>query len=127
MSCIGETGVIYNPHRRPPRRRSRSRQRSTTYVLILEYHHSTVPDCWGPGFWQLVQRGRRFQLLEALQAKGPRVIVFEVGGIIDMKGEEIEMEEPYLTIAGQTAPNPGITLIRARSQHPRARCHHSTY
>ena len=51
--------------------------------------------------------------LEALETKGPRIIVFEVGGVIDMRGEEIEIEEPYLTVAGQTAPAPGITLIRA--------------
>ena len=50
--------------------------------------------------------------LEALETKGPRVIVFEVGGVIDFRGEEIEIEEPYLTVAGQTAPAPGITLIR---------------
>src|SRR5882757_4194309 len=51
--------------------------------------------------------------LEALETKGPRVIVFEVGGVIDLHGEEIEIDEPFLTIAGQTAPAPGITLIRA--------------
>ncbi len=52
-------------------------------------------------------------LLEALETKGPRIVVFEVGGVIDFRGEEIEIEEPFLTVAGQTAPAPGITLIRA--------------
>ena len=48
----------------------------------------------------------------ALETKGPRIIVFEVGGIIDMGRTEFKIREPNLTIAGQTAPSPGITLIR---------------
>ncbi|HEU4653873.1 MAG TPA: hypothetical protein VFS47_07795, partial [Steroidobacteraceae bacterium] len=38
-------------------------------------------------------------LLEALQAKGPRIVVFEVGGVIDLNRQEIKITEPYLTIA----------------------------
>ena len=50
--------------------------------------------------------------LEAVTTKGPRIVVFEVGGIIDLNRREIALREPFLTIAGQTAPSPGITLIR---------------
>jgi pectate lyase len=51
-------------------------------------------------------------LRAALDAKGPRIIVFEVGGIIDLGRRTISIDEPFLTIAGQTAPSPGITIIR---------------
>ena len=50
-------------------------------------------------------------LREAIDAKGPRVVVFDVSGYIDITLDgEIRIKNPYLTIAGQTAPSPGISL-----------------
>jgi hypothetical protein len=51
-------------------------------------------------------------LRAALEAQGPRIVVFEVGGVIDMGMATWTIDQPFLTIAGQTAPSPGITLIR---------------
>lgn len=48
-------------------------------------------------------------LHEALATPGPRVVVFAVGGVIRVD-DHLTIDEPYLTLAGQTAPEPGITL-----------------
>lgn len=48
----------------------------------------------------------------ALETPGPRIIVFEVGGVIDLNRRTLVVREPFVTIAGQTAPSPGITFIR---------------
>jgi len=61
----------------------------------------TTLDSEGPG-----------SLREAIEADGPRIIVFEVGGVIDLGRKTLKLQNPFVTIAGQTAPSPGITLIR---------------
>ncbi len=50
-------------------------------------------------------------LRAALEAEGPRVVIFEVSGNIDFTPiGSINIKNPYITVAGQTAPSPGITL-----------------
>lgn len=51
-------------------------------------------------------------LREAIEAEGPRIVVFEVGGVIDLGRQTLRLRNPFITIAGQTAPSPGITIIR---------------
>lgn len=47
-------------------------------------------------------------LQAACEAEGPRIVVFEVSGVIE---GEINITHPRITIAGQTAPGAGITIV----------------
>jgi pectate lyase len=45
----------------------------------------------------------------AVEASGPRIVVFRVGGTITTTSH-INVKDPYLTIAGQTAPGEGVQV-----------------
>ena len=51
-------------------------------------------------------------LRAALSTPGARMVVFEVAGQIAIR-EPLVIAEPYVTVAGQTAPSPGITIYGA--------------
>jgi pectate lyase len=45
----------------------------------------------------------------ALEAEGPRIVVFRVGGIVTLTNR-LQITHPFLTVAGQTAPGEGICI-----------------
>lgn len=61
------------------------------------YHVTSLEDS-GPG-----------TLREAVEASGPRTVVFRTGGAIHLKSRLL-IHNPYITIAGQTAPGDGIAV-----------------
>jgi pectate lyase len=48
-------------------------------------------------------------LRAALEASGRRIITFDVAGTISLRGS-IHVKNPYVTVAGETAPRPGISV-----------------
>ena len=60
------------------------------------------------------------------ELKGPRTIVFKVGGYIHLKRAIRVKDDGFITIAGQTAPGDGITITTVNSQESVfifTRCH----
>lgn len=53
-------------------------------------------------------------LRAALEADGPRIVVFRVAGVIHLQSAISLAGHPFVTVAGQTAPGGGITLRGAR-------------
>lgn len=52
-------------------------------------------------------------LRACIEASGPRVCTFAVAGVIRFLGRPPIIRNPYITIAGQTAPGGGITLAHS--------------
>jgi hypothetical protein len=51
-------------------------------------------------------------LRAALETKGPRIILFSVSGTIEAT-KDLTIREPFVTVAGQSAPGDGITIKNA--------------
>jgi pectate lyase len=49
-------------------------------------------------------------LRACVETKGPRTCIFRTGGTITLKKDSLKVTEPFLTIAGETAPGGGIAL-----------------
>ncbi len=54
----------------------------------------------------------RRQLQAAVDIDGPRLVVFETSGTIDLDERRLVVSHDDLYLAGQTAPSPGITFVR---------------
>lgn len=81
----------------------------------------SFPGAQGGGMYSFGGRGGRVFVVtslddrgpgtfrEALEAGGPRIVVFNVAGIIRLK-ERIRIRAPYITISGATAPGDGVCV-----------------
>lgn len=63
-----------------------------------------------------VTEATRSAVESAFHASGPRVVVFETSGTIDLGGEPLVITNDRCWVAGQTAPSPGITFIKGLIQ-----------
>jgi len=95
---------------------------------LLHIEYATLPAFPGAeGFGAYSIGGRGGKIMEvtnlndsgpgslrvALEATGPRIVVFRTGGTIYLT-DQIWIDNPYVTIAGQTAPGGGVAVVGGR-------------
>lgn len=90
-------------------------------VWSFRVRHLAFPGAEGYGRFARGGRGGRVievtnlddsgpgSLRDAVEAEGPRTVIFRVGGTIQLKSKLL-IRNPYITIAGQTAPGDGIAV-----------------
>jgi pectate lyase len=103
-----------------------------TLPQVAEAQIPAFPGAQGAGMWSIGGRGGQVHevttlddsgagsLREAVEASGPRFVVFRLSGNIEL-ASTLSITDPYIYIAGQTAPGDGITLknhgLSVRADH----------
>lgn len=95
-----------------------------TYTLNAQEDIAVYPGAEGYGMFAKAGRGGKIikvtnlddagegSLRDACNQEGPRIVVFDISGIVELQ-RAIVIKNPNITIAGQTAPAPGILIKNA--------------